>query len=136
MVPAQLEVARIAVVFGLVDIFLGLGRDIPDPCFDIACRVGAACCLQSDAIVWATGGGTVVDEEIAGWLEGYSEDKPGVKIDEVVMVATFEFARDTRTVLPGPCLWMPKIDLEIFRAFGRTAWRPVVRLSSESVQEG
>ena len=66
MVPAQLVVARIVVVFGLVGIFLGFGRDIPDPCSDIACRVGVARCLQSAAVVWVTGGGTVVGEEIVG----------------------------------------------------------------------
>lgn len=66
MVPAQLVVARIAVVFGLVGIFLGFGRDIPGPCFDIAYPVGVARYPQSAAVGWVTGGGTAVGEEIVG----------------------------------------------------------------------
>jgi hypothetical protein len=66
LVLAQFVVAHIAVVFGLAGIFLGFGKDIPGPCFDIACRVGVGRCLQRAAIVWVTGGGTAVGEEIVG----------------------------------------------------------------------
>lgn len=67
MAFAQLVVARIAVVFGLVGRFLlGFGMDIPGPCFDTACQVAVVRCLQTAAVVWVTGGGTVVGVEIAG----------------------------------------------------------------------
>jgi hypothetical protein len=103
MVLAQLVVARIVAVFGPVDIFLDLEEHIPDPCFDIACRVEVACCLRSVSIVSVTGGGTVVGEEIAGLFEDYNGDRPGVMLDEVATVATFEFVRDTHTVRLDQC---------------------------------
>jgi hypothetical protein len=65
--------------------------------------VGVARYLQSVSIVLATDGGTVVGEEIAGWFEDYSGNRLGVKLGEVVTVATFAFVMDIHTVCLGPC---------------------------------
>jgi hypothetical protein len=100
-------VAYIAAILGRVDTILDFEEHILDPCFDIACLVAVADCLQTASTVEVVDEVNVEDEGIAEWLEDCIEGKLDVNLDAAGMAATFVIEWNNHMECHGPWQWMP-----------------------------